>query len=47
MNRIKIENIYVYNTSIKYIDNCFNEAINNGTILYIKEKDNNSFLKIN
>lgn len=47
LNRIKIENIYVYNTNIKYIDNCFNEAINNGTILYIKEKDSNSFLKIN
>lgn len=46
LNRIKIENIYVYNTNIKYIDNCFNEAINNGTILYIKEKDSNSFLKI-
>ena len=46
LNRIKIKNIYVYNTNIKYIDSCFNEAINNGTILYIKEKDNNSFLKI-
>lgn len=47
LNRIKIENIYVYNTNIKYIDSCFNKAINNGTILYIKEKDSNSFLKIN
>ena len=47
LNRIKIENIYVYNTNLKYIDSCFNKAINNGTILYIKEKDSNSFLKVN
>lgn len=47
LNNIKIENIYVKDSDTKYIDFCFNNAINNNNPkLYIKEKNNLPFVQI-